>query len=103
MRAGPAPLRTTLPAASVCPAAAVPMAPKIPAPMTAPIASMIRSPAPRARFNPLGFSASSTSSAIGFRAKSEFIQEGNVVRQRSDEQWRENQRDRAEQLHEHVQ
>jgi len=48
--AGPAPWRITSPFAPICPAAAVPMAPKIPAPMTAPIASMMRSPAPMTRF-----------------------------------------------------
>src|SRR5262245_7725584 len=40
----------------------------MPAPMTAPMASMIRSPAPRTRFSPLSLSASS--SVIGFRANS---------------------------------
>src|SRR5258705_9079425 len=59
------------PAASYCPAAAVPIAPKIPAPMTAPIASMMRSPAPRTRLSDCGVSSSLTrSSAIGFRLKS---------------------------------
>src|SRR5690242_4856839 len=59
------------PAASVCPAAAVPIAPKIPAPMTAPIASMMRSPAPRTRLSDCGVSSSLTrSSAIGLRLNS---------------------------------
>src|SRR5437762_4106887 len=67
-RAGPAPARTMFPAASYCPAAAVPIAPKIPAPMTAPIASMMRSPAPSTRFSECGVSSSLTrSSAIGLR------------------------------------
>src|SRR6476469_6212580 len=74
------------------------MAPKIPAPITAPIASMMRSPAPRTRFSPL---ALSSITAIGFRAKSEFMRLGCVVA--SDEQRREHERDRAEQLDEHVQ
>src|SRR5437879_6242979 len=60
-----------LPAASYCPAAAVPIAPKIPAPMTAPIASIMRSPAPRTRRSDCGVSSSLTrSSAIGLRLKS---------------------------------
>src|SRR4051812_36630807 len=49
------------------------MAPKIPAPMTAPIASITRSLAPSSRFSALGWSPSSTSSAIGFLRKSPFI------------------------------
>src|SRR5438105_9619097 len=70
-RAGPAPARSMLPAASYCPAAAVPIAPKIPAPITAPIASMMRSPAPRTRLSDCGVSSSLTrSSAIGLRLKS---------------------------------
>src|ERR1700712_5372011 len=91
----------TWPAASVCPAAAVPMAPKMPAPITAPMASMIRSPAPNARLSALGWSPSITSSAIGLRAKSDFIR----WRQGpgSDEQRREHQRDGTEQLDQHVQ
>ena len=40
-----------LPLGATWPAAAVPIAPKIPAPMTAPIASMIRSPAPSTRLS----------------------------------------------------
>jgi hypothetical protein len=49
----------------------VPIAPKMPAPITAPIASMIRSPAPRTRFSDRDESASSTTrSAIGLRWKS---------------------------------
>jgi hypothetical protein len=67
--AGPAPWRITSPFGPICPAAAVPMAPKIPAPMTAPIASMIRSPAPITRFRPLS-PPSGMSSAIGFRLNS---------------------------------
>ena len=67
--AGPAPLRTTLPAASNSPAAAVPIAPKIPAPITAPMASMTRSPALSTRFSPSG-PASRRSSDIGLREKS---------------------------------
>jgi hypothetical protein len=42
----------------------VPIDEKIPAPMTAPIASMIRSPAPMTRFSDVSVSASS--SEIGF-------------------------------------
>src|SRR5947209_19609772 len=100
--AGPAPTRITSPFGPNCPAAAEPIEPKIPAPMTAPIASMIRSPAPSSRLRELGCSPSATSSAIGFRAKSDFI--GNPrAPERSEEQRGENQCDRAEQLHEHVQ
>ena len=40
-----------MPSEATWPAAAVPMAPKMPAPMTAPIDSMTRSPAPRTRFS----------------------------------------------------
>ncbi len=54
-------------------AAAEPIDPKMPAPITAPIASMIRSPAPNARFSALGCSPSATSAAIGFREKSDAI------------------------------
>jgi hypothetical protein len=53
----------------ICPAAAEPIEPKMPAPMTAPIANMIRSPAPNARLSALGLSPSLISSAIGFREK----------------------------------
>src|SRR5712692_11415396 len=61
----------TAPSAPTCPAAAVPIAPKIPAPMTAPIASMMRSPAPSTRLSDCGVSSSLTrSSAIGLRLKS---------------------------------
>ena len=67
MSAGPAPTRMTSPFGPICPAAAEPIEPKIPAPITAPIASMIRSPAPSARFSALGMSASAIRSAIGFR------------------------------------
>jgi hypothetical protein len=52
--AGPAPYRTTSPVARISPAAAVPIDEKMPAPMTAPMASMTRSPAPSARFSALG-------------------------------------------------
>ena len=67
MGAGPAPFLITSPFGASCPAAAVPIAPKIPAPITAPIASMIRSPAPSVRFKLCAPVASSTSAAIGFR------------------------------------
>src|SRR5688572_27027256 len=67
-RAGPAPYRTTTPFGSTSPAAAVPIDEKMPAPMTAPMASMIRSPAPMTRFKDLSLSASS--SVIGLRANS---------------------------------
>src|SRR5438105_3761386 len=70
--AGPAPRRITSPVGPTCPAAAVPIAPKIPAPMTAPMASMIRSPAPITRlreFSP----PSGIRSAMGFLRKSWFI------------------------------
>src|SRR3954452_15193130 len=77
------------------------MAPKIPAPMTAPIASMIRSPAPSSRFSAFGWSPSSTSSAIGFRAKSDFIDYPRA-RVGLEEQRGDDERDGAEQLHEHV-
>src|SRR5256885_16729750 len=90
--AGPAPARTMCPAASYWPAAAVPIAPKIPAPITAPIASMMRSPAPSARFRAYRLSPSTTSSAIGLRAKSCL-----------DKQGRQHERHRAQQFDEHVQ
>ena len=48
----------TSPFGPSCPAAAVPIAPKMPAPITAPIASMIRSPAPSVRFRPCSPSVS---------------------------------------------
>src|SRR6266516_5639286 len=70
------------------------MAPKIPAPITAPIPSMMRSPAPRARFRAYGLSPSTSSSAIGLRR--------NSCRE-LDKQRRQHQRDRAQQLDEHVQ
>src|SRR5690349_4738787 len=73
--AGPAPLRMMWPAASVSPAAAVPIAPNIPAPITAPIASMMRSPAPSARLSALGCSPSTNNSEIGFREKREGMKE----------------------------
>src|SRR5688572_3731318 len=68
-RAGPAPYRTTTPDGSTSPAAAVPIDEKMPAPITAPIASMIRSPAPMTRFSP-EWSMSAMSAAIGLRWKS---------------------------------
>src|ERR1039457_3741785 len=46
------------------------MAPKVPAPMTAPMASMIRSPARRLRFSPPEPSVSEINAAMGFRSKS---------------------------------
>src|SRR5207248_7686088 len=92
--AGPAPLRTRCPAASYCPAAAVPMAPKIPAPITAPMPSMMRSPAPKARLRAYGLSPSTSSSAIGLRRKS---------CRELDKQRRQHQRDRAQELDQHVQ
>src|SRR5712691_2339130 len=60
----------TSPFGPVCPAAAVPMAPKMPAPITAPMASMMRSPAPNTRFSACGPVESGCSSAIGLRANS---------------------------------
>jgi hypothetical protein len=66
--AGPAPYRTTSPFGSISPAAAVPMDEKIPAPITAPMASMMRSPAPSTRFNV--WAPSGSSSEIGLRRKS---------------------------------
>ena len=58
------------PIGPTCPAAAVPMAPKMPAPMTAPMASMTRSPAPSTRLSDRDVSASSTTrSAMGLRRK----------------------------------
>ena len=66
--AGPAPYRMTSPLGPICPAAAVPIAPKMPAPITAPIASMIRSPAPRPASAPC--SPSTRRSAMGLRVKS---------------------------------
>src|SRR6476646_7424735 len=122
--AGPAPLRTISPAALVSPAAAVPIAPKMPAPITAPMASMIRSPAPNARRSPCGFSPSASSAAIGLREKNPDIGggrwswTGDITRPKtrrrgrqrrprrhyqSDEQRREDERDRAQQLDQHVQ
>src|SRR5438067_2051884 len=65
--AGPATTRMISPFGPSCPAAAVPIAPKIPAPITAPIASMIKSPAPSVRLRLCAPVASSTSAAIGFR------------------------------------
>src|SRR3954468_4030592 len=73
MSAGPAPRRITSPFGPTCPAAAEPIEPKMPAPMTAPIASMIRSPAPNARFRLFGFPSSAMSAEIGLREKREFI------------------------------
>ena len=51
----------------ICPAAAEPIEPKMPAPITAPIANMIRSPAPRDRFSAPGCSVSATRSLMGLR------------------------------------
>src|SRR5262245_62878672 len=68
MSAGPAPYRMTSPLGPVWPAAAVPMAPKMPAPMTAPIASMTRSPAPNTRLRERASSPGGCSSEIGLRA-----------------------------------
>src|SRR6476469_11021781 len=111
------------PSGPTCPAAAVPIAPKMPAPMTAPMASMIRSPAPNARRRPFGFSPSARSAAIGLREKKPDMIRGNWDwtgagppeikrrrgrrsrprrRHRSDEQRREHERDGAQQLDQHV-
>src|SRR5262245_59495973 len=51
-----------------CPAAAVPIAPKMPAPITAPIASMIKSPAPSTRLSDCVDPSPASNSAIGLRA-----------------------------------
>src|SRR5215218_8917663 len=99
--AGPAPKRMTTPSGPTCPAAAVPIAPKMPAPLTAPMASITRSPAPSSRFSALGWSPSATSSAIGLRAKRDLI-DGPRARVRLEEQRRQHERDGAEQLHQHV-
>src|SRR3954468_17217681 len=72
--AGPAPDRTTSPFGPICPAAAVPIAPKIPAPITAPIASMIRSPAPITRLS--ACSPSGIRSAMGLRRNNWLMREG---------------------------
>src|SRR6266702_6431219 len=92
--AGPAPARTMLPAASYWPAAAVPIAPKMPAPITAPMPSMMRSPAPSARFSAYGLSPSTSSSEIGLRRRS---------CRALDKQRRQHQRDRTQELDQHVQ
>src|SRR5580698_7405790 len=97
--AGPAPVRMMCPAASNSPAAAVPIEPKIPAPITAPIDSMIRSPAPSARRRTP--SPSGTIWAMGLRSKHEVTKP--MARSASDKEWRQYQRDGAQQLHEHVQ
>src|SRR3954462_5569217 len=96
--AGPAPTRIPPPFGPNCPAAAEPIDPKIPAPITAPIASMIRSPAPSDRFSEFGCPSSAIRSAIGLRAKSDGIRAR--AGRRSEEQRGEHERDRAEQLHE---
>src|SRR5882757_1968475 len=83
------------------PAAAVPIAPKMPAPITAPMASMIRSPAPSSRFSAFGWFPSINSSDIGFRARSDFIRGSRGIA--LDEQRREHERDRAQELDEDVQ
>ena len=64
MSAGPAPYRTTSPLGRTSPAAAVPMDEKMPAPMTAPMASMIRSPAPSTRFSVCALSGSKSEMAL---------------------------------------
>src|SRR5512132_1148548 len=51
---------------------------KIPAPITAPIASMMRSPGPSTRLRPFGSSPSAISSAMGFRANSDRIISGGI-------------------------
>src|SRR5689334_24027329 len=66
----------------------------MPAPITAPMPSMMRSPAPSARFSAYGLSPGTSSSAIGLRRKSCLA---------LDKQGRQHQRDRAQQLDEHVQ
>ena len=68
-RAGPAPRRMTSPWGPTWPAAAVPIAPKMPAPITAPMASMMRSPAPSVRFSCPSTCWLSSRSAMGFRRK----------------------------------
>src|SRR3989442_13809325 len=70
------------------------MAPKIPAPITAPMPSMMRSPAPRARLRAYGLAPSTSSSAIGLRRKS---------CRELDKQRRQHQRDRAQELYQHAQ
>src|SRR5687768_5238153 len=66
--AGPAPYRTTTPLGRISPAAAVPIDEKMPAPITAPIASITRSPAPITRVREAGpLSISPISAAIGLR------------------------------------
>ena len=56
----------TVPSGATCPAAAVPMAPKMPAPITAPIASMTRSPAPSTRLSARGSFSSMIEIGDGF-------------------------------------
>ena len=69
--AGPAPSLTTSPLGRTSPAAAVPIDEKMPAPITAPIASMIKSNGPNSRRSPFGSSVSATRSAIGLRENSD--------------------------------
>src|SRR5258708_9222981 len=69
------------------------MAPKMPAPMTAPMPSMSRSPAPSARFRAYGLSPATSSSEIGLRRKS---------CRALDKERCQYQRDRAQELDQHV-
>src|ERR1035437_2747594 len=125
--AGPAPYRMMVtPSGPTCPAAAVPSVEKIPAPMTAPILNITRSPTPSSRRRPL-VSLSAIRSAMGFLPKRVFIarmgdgrwkmedgrwtsvltREPSILHLRSsiglDEQRCKHQRDRREQLDQHVQ
>src|ERR1041385_8290737 len=70
------------------------MAPKMPAPITAPMPSMIKSPAPSARFRAYGLAPSTSSSEIGFRRKSCLA---------LDKERRQHQRDRAQEFEEYGQ
>src|SRR3954465_5287019 len=103
MSAGPAPTRITSPLGPNCPAAADPIEPKIPAPITAPMASITRSTAVSERFRLFGWPSSASSAEIGFRAKSDFIRSSRRVGPESDEQRSQHERDGAEQLDQHVQ
>src|ERR1051325_10913011 len=70
------------------------MAPKMPAPITAPMPSMIKSPAPSARFRAYGLAPSTSSSEIGLRRKSCLA---------LDKERRQHQRERAQEFYEYVQ
>src|ERR1019366_3416792 len=117
---------TVTPSGPSCPAAAVPSVEKIPAPMTAPILNITKSPTPSSRRRPL-VSLSAINSAMGFLSKRDFIAGKVDGRPKTedprlktqdrkeivfslgswvlglDEQRREHERDGGKQLDEHVQ